>query len=172
MNKPVILVTSATLLLGPLVGHRAAAQNEPAPQQRAAPVANQDADQAESRAARMKARLTDEADARIASIKARLRLTPDQEKNWPGLESGLRDLAKKRADRLIALRNERAQETGQNGLIEHWRRGADLLSERAANLKALADAAQPLYATLDDWQKERFYALVTPVAERWDAGED
>src|ERR1700731_2339346 len=94
MNKSVMLTTSAVLLAGPLFALPALAQNEPAPQQRAAPAEGKPADQAESRAARMKARLTDEADARIAHIRARLRLTPDQEKNWPGLESVLRDLAK------------------------------------------------------------------------------
>src|SRR6476661_6974152 len=39
------------------------------------------------------------ADARIAALKAGLRLTPDQEKNWPAVETALRDLAKQRAER-------------------------------------------------------------------------
>jgi hypothetical protein len=129
----------------------------------------QSADQADSRAARMKARLTDEADASIARIKARLRLTPDQEKNWPGLESELRDLAKKHADRFIALRTESVQVKEQGGFIDYWRRGADLLTERAADLRALADAAQPLYASLDDRQKEHVYDLVAALTGSWDA---
>jgi hypothetical protein len=166
MKTTMTLLTSAAFVAVPLFALPAAAQSPPASQQSAAPAASQSADQADSRAARIKDRLADEADARIARIKARLRLTPDQEKNWPGLESELRDLAKKRADRLIAWRAEKAKDTG---LIDYWRHGADLLSERAANLKALADAAQPLYASLDDRQKERFYELVAPTAGSWDA---
>ncbi|MGP0093871.1 MAG: Spy/CpxP family protein refolding chaperone [Xanthobacteraceae bacterium] len=169
MKKTMTLLTSAAFVAVPLFALPAAAQSPPAPPQGAAPAASQSADQAESRAARIKGRLADEADARIAHIKARLRLTPDQEKNWPGLESELRDLAKKRADRVIAWRAEKAQATKDTSLIDYWRHGADLLSERAANLKALADAAQPLYASLDDRQKERFYELVAPAAGSWDA---
>jgi hypothetical protein len=141
MNKSVILMTSTALLAGPLFALHALAQNEPTPQQRAAPTVSQPADQGDSRTVRMKARLADEADARIARIKVRLRLTPDQEKNWSGVESELRDLAKKRADRLIAQRTERAKDTERTGLIDYWHRAADLLSERSANLKASADAA-------------------------------
>ncbi|MGA7426058.1 MAG: hypothetical protein WBX07_05590, partial [Rhodoplanes sp.] len=51
-----------------------------------------------------------EMDARSARIKADLRLTPEQEKNWPGLESALRDIGKNRADRLVAFRAKRAQQ--------------------------------------------------------------
>src|SRR5690348_831808 len=39
------------------------------------------------------------ADARIAALKAGLRLNADQEKNWPAVETALRDLAKQRAER-------------------------------------------------------------------------
>src|SRR5689334_25000773 len=39
-------------------------------------------------------------DARIAALKAGLKLTPDQEKNWPAVETAIRDLAKQRADRM------------------------------------------------------------------------
>ena len=41
-------------------------------------------------------------DARTARIKADLRLTADQEKNWPGLETALRDIGKTRAERQVA----------------------------------------------------------------------
>jgi len=36
------------------------------------------------------------------------------------------------------------------------RRNADALSDYAANQKKLADAAQPLFASLDERQKQRF----------------
>jgi hypothetical protein len=147
MRKVPMLITVAGLVLaGPLFMVSAGAQNAVERQDRAAITANQ---------------MADEADADIARIKARLRLTPDQEKNWSGLETTLRDLAKKRAERWIARRTEREQHKDDPGdLIEHWRRRSDVLSQRSVNLKSLADAAQPLYASLDEGQKERFYELV------------
>ena len=36
-------------------------------------------------------------DARIAGLKAGLKLTAEQEKNWPAVETALRDLDKQRA---------------------------------------------------------------------------
>src|ERR1700758_5386115 len=39
------------------------------------------------------------ADARIAAIHAGLKLTPDQEKLWPPVESAVREFAKMRIDR-------------------------------------------------------------------------
>ena len=39
-------------------------------------------------------------DARIAGLKAGLKLTAEQEKNWPAVETAIRDLAKERADRM------------------------------------------------------------------------
>src|SRR5260221_10876901 len=43
------------------------------------------------------------ADARIAAIHAGLKLNAEQEKNWPPVESALRDLAKLRAERFAAF---------------------------------------------------------------------
>ena len=96
-----------------------------------------------------------QADARTARIKADLRLTPDQEKNWPGFESAIHAIGMKRADRMVAFRAERGQKQ-QADVIEHLNRQASVLGERAADVKSLADAAQPLYASLDEQQKRRF----------------
>ena len=41
-------------------------------------------------------------DARIAAVHAGLKLTAEQEKNWPAVESALRDLAKQRSERFAA----------------------------------------------------------------------
>src|ERR1039457_7478801 len=41
-------------------------------------------------------------DARIAALHAGLKLTAEQEKNWPAMESALRDLAKQRSERFAA----------------------------------------------------------------------
>src|SRR6476620_2569315 len=47
-------------------------------------------------------------DARVAGLKAGLKLTPEQEKNWPAVETAMRDLAKQRADRMNARAERRA----------------------------------------------------------------
>jgi zinc resistance-associated protein len=106
-------------------------------------------------------------DARIAGLKAGLKLTAEQEKNWPAVETALRDLAKQRAERANA-RAERheTRRAGSNATqpapdtIARMREGADAMTARAANLKKLADASEPLYKSLDDGQKRRFGALL------------
>jgi LTXXQ motif family protein len=95
-------------------------------------------------------------DARTARIKADLRLTAEQEKNWPGLETALRDIGKTRAERQVALRADREQRKEPVDIIEHLNRRAKILGDRSADVKKLADAAQPLYASLDEQQKKRF----------------
>ena len=100
--------------------------------------------------------IVDQYNARTARIKADLRLTPEQEKNWGGFESAMRSISKTNADRAIAARDERAQKKGPGNVIEQMRMEAKYLSERSADRKKLADAAEPLYASLDDQQKRRF----------------
>jgi zinc resistance-associated protein len=109
-------------------------------------------------------------DARIAGLKAGLKLTAEQEKNWPAVETALRDLAKQRAERMNA-RAERRSNRGEAGrdnaaaqpapdAVARMREGADAMTARAAGLKKLADASEPLYKSLDDGQKRRFGALL------------
>lgn len=95
------------------------------------------------------------ADARIAALKTGLKLNADQEKNWPAVEGAIRDLAKQRADRFAA----RASAPRPNDPIERLRTRADAMTAAAAGLKKLADAAAPLYQTLDEGQKRRFVVL-------------
>ena len=97
-----------------------------------------------------------ELDARIARIKADLRLAPEQEEKWSGFESAAHDIIKKRADRQVAGRAERPDQKGSVDFIEQMRQAAVSMSERSVAEKQLADAAQPLYASLDDQQKRRF----------------
>lgn len=101
-------------------------------------------------------------DARIAGLKAGLKLTAEQEKNWPAVEAALRDLAKQRAD----LRNARASvrtdaraSADRPDPIERLRRRADTMAQSGIALKKLADAAAPLYTSLDEGQKRRFVML-------------
>jgi hypothetical protein len=51
--------------------------------------------------------------------------------------------------------------------IERLRKRADAMAERAADLKRFADAAQPLYATLDEAQKRRLQTLIQPRRHGW-----
>ena len=78
-------------------------------------------------------------DARIAALHAGLKLTAEQEKNWPAVESALRDLAKQRSERFAA----RASADRPKDPIERLNLRADVMGQRAAALKKLADAAGP-----------------------------
>ncbi|MFN3657074.1 MAG: Spy/CpxP family protein refolding chaperone [Pseudolabrys sp.] len=96
-------------------------------------------------------------DARIAALKAGLKLTPEQEKNWPAVEAALRDLAKQRADRVAARGGDKDARSGDP--VERLARRAEAMETRGAALKKLADAAGPLYKSLDEGQKRRFTML-------------
>ena len=94
-------------------------------------------------------------DARVAGLKAGLKLTAEQEKHWPPVERAIRDAAKERFDRFSARR-------AAPPLIDpiaRLRQRADAMSGMANTLKRLADAAAPLYQSLDDAQKRRFVML-------------
>jgi len=112
-----------------------------------------------------------ELDARVARIKADLRLTPEQEKKWPGFESAVHDISKTRADRQVAVRAERPEQKGPVDFIEQMRQAAASMSERSVAEKQLADAAQPLYASLDDQQKRRFADEVIQLSRTLDLAQ-
>jgi zinc resistance-associated protein len=96
-------------------------------------------------------------DARIAALKAGLKLKPEQEKNWTPMETALRDFAKQRSDRLA----QRLGAAPASNPVEVLRSRADSMNASAAALKRLADAAEPLYKSLDDGQKQRMFVLMT-----------
>jgi zinc resistance-associated protein len=101
-------------------------------------------------------------DARIAALKAGLELNAEQEKTWPSLESAMRDLAKQRAERFAAWREQRTgseDEDVEINPIDRLARASERLSARAADFGKLAAAAKPLYDSLDDSQKRRFAVL-------------
>lgn len=98
-------------------------------------------------------------DARIAALKAGLKLTPDQEKNWPALETAMRDQAKERSERFAARASADKPAERSADPIERLNRRAEMMTERGATLKKLADAAGPLYSSLDEGQKKRFVVL-------------
>jgi hypothetical protein len=107
-------------------------------------------------------------DARIAALKAGLRLSAEQEKHWPAVETALRDLAKQRAarrsefaDRMRQRREAREAGTdpARPDLYDRLRNAADRMTARANAMKQLADAVGPLYQSLDDGQKRRLATL-------------
>ena len=151
MKKVLLIVTVATLIVGAAFTGLASARDRGDRPDRAALTANQ---------------IVAETDARTARIKANLRLTPEQENNWPGLESALRDIGKNRADRQVAFRAERAQQKDSDDVIAYLQSHAKLLGERSADVKKLADAAEPLYKSLDEQQKRRFANELNPPEPR------
>ena len=129
---------------------------------------------------------TDRADARIAILKADLHLSSDQTQHWAGLESALHDIVVKRAKSWAASRDLQTGRASSNTPvapdssitedettrserdarkvrlddIDEMRREADAYTVQAAELRQIADAAQPLYDTLDDHQRRRLVQFV------------
>ena len=94
-------------------------------------------------------------DANIERIKKTLNLTPEQEKNWAGFNSAMHYLGHNGADRLN-LRIARAKRDPPDDIIEQMRNEAQFLNDRAVDQRNVADAAEPLFASLDDKQKAMF----------------
>jgi zinc resistance-associated protein len=148
------LTVAATLALAMAVPTVALAQQQPAP----APAEQQRFERWRPSAEDIAA-LTD---ARLAGLKAGLRLTPAQEQHWPAIERAIRDSAKERLDRF----NARNAAPPAIDPIERLRQRADAMTTRANSLKRLADAAAPLYQSLDEAQKRRFAMLARMAGPR------
>ena len=100
-------------------------------------------------------------DARIGIVKAALQLTPEQAKYWPAVEEAIRNRAMGRQVRLAARSQQRDQ--GDSDFVDVVRHRADALAQRSAELKQLADAWQPLAATLTPEQKQRLRFFATNI---------
>ena len=103
-------------------------------------------------------------DARIAAVHAGLKLNADQEKLWPPVEAAVRDFAKLRIDRANARMNAGPGDAGKNAdkpedPVARLRQRAEDMGATSAALKKIADAADPLYKTLDEGQKRRLAVL-------------
>src|SRR5207248_965710 len=94
-------------------------------------------------------------DGNIDRIKTELNLTPAQEKNWSAFSSAMHYLGHNGADR-PNLRIARAKRDPPDDIIEQMRNEAQFLNDRAVDQRGVADAAEPLYASLDDKQKQIF----------------
>ena len=105
------------------------------------------------------------------SLKAGLKLTSDQEKLWSPFETAVRDAAKIHMDQMKAMIERMRQmremmeqmqdrETGPTGQmpspVDRLEMMAQRMSERAAALTKVAEAAKPLYASFDNSQKRIF----------------
>lgn len=94
-------------------------------------------------------------DANIDRIKAELNLSPEQEKHWTAFNSAMHYLGHNGADRLN-LRIARAKRDPPDDIIEQMRNEAQFLNDRAVDQRSVADAAEPLFASLNDKQKAIF----------------
>jgi hypothetical protein len=110
------------------------------------------------------------ADARIAAVRAGLKLTPDQEKLWPPVETAVKEFAKLRIDRanarMNAMRDDSRDRQRPDDPVARLRERAEAMGATAAAMKKIADAADPLYKTLDDGQKRRL-AILTHMERRF-----
>ena len=141
MQKPLTPFTAAVLLTGIALAGSAAARDRSDRSDRTELTANQ---------------MTDQAAARAAQLKADLRLTPEQEKNWSAFEVAVVEMWKKQTQQRSAWRAAHAKQQENVDLIDEMRKEADDQIDRSNDRKRLADASQPLYASLDDQQKRRF----------------
>src|SRR3981189_478472 len=66
-------------------------------------------------------------DARMAALHAGLKLTPEQEKSWPGYEQAYRALAASRAEAMTAFRDNRDR---ADDPVTRAQREADFLTKR------------------------------------------
>jgi hypothetical protein len=110
------------------------------------------------------------ADARIAAVHAGLKLTPDQEKLWPPVETAVKEFAKLRIDRANArmntMRDDNRDRQKLDDPVARLRDRAEAMGATAAAMKKIADAADPLYKSLDDGQKRRL-AILTHMERRF-----
>ena len=117
-------------------------------------------------------------DAKLAGLKAGLKLTPDEDKLWPPFETAVRDAAKLHMEQMKAMmdRMQKMREMMQSmnkseemkGMtapgeavspVDRLEAMGQRMSERGAAITKVADAAKPLYGSLDNSQKRRFVLL-------------
>jgi hypothetical protein len=108
-------------------------------------------------------------EARIAAVKAGLQLTQAQQKDWDALEKVVRDVITTRAARQIADVKEAAAFRDKDDVVAGMKLAARDLAARSDEVAKVADAAAPLFASMDAAQKHRFAVLLqsfAPTAQR------
>jgi len=103
-------------------------------------------------------------DIRVGVIKAALQLTPEQEKLWPAVDEAIRARAEARYGRLADLKDRMGRWRDVDPAQLYLQR-ADLLADRAAGLKRLGDAWQPLFQSLTPDQKTRLRLVTVHALE-------
>jgi len=88
-------------------------------------------------------------DAQIATVKQRLKLTPDQERMWPAVETALRQIAYKKD------RNAEHAKTAQVGNAH----GTGSIDPDSAEVQRLKTAAFPLVMSFNNEQKQEVRAF-------------
>lgn len=109
-------------------------------------------------------------DLRIDVVKQALQLSPEQMKYWPQVEDAIRARADARRARIEELVARAREPRFDRNFVDVIQQRAENLSERAAGLKKLATAWQPLYETLSDGQKRRMRVLGMLVLHRFEEG--
>ncbi len=108
-------------------------------------------------------------DARIAAIKAGLRLTPAQEKDWDNLEKIARQVIAARAERQKEAVKEAAAFRDKDDVVSGMKLASRDLVARGEELQKVAEAAAPLFASMDAAQRHSFALLLhsfAPSAQR------
>jgi zinc resistance-associated protein len=95
-------------------------------------------------------------DARIAALHTGLKLSPEQEKLWPGVETAVRIAA----NNAMARRQKFKDAPVPASFVDRLRRRGENAVARGQSLQAIADAVAPLYATLSEDQKHRMPVLM------------
>jgi hypothetical protein len=98
-------------------------------------------------------------DARCGGMKAALKLTPEQNPLWEAFENAVRGGAESRMDDTRQMMENRERMSS----VERMDATAGHLARRADELKKIAEAAKPLYGSLDGAQKRKFDLLNAEV---------
>ncbi|MGJ5045657.1 Spy/CpxP family protein refolding chaperone [Bradyrhizobium oligotrophicum] len=94
-------------------------------------------------------------DSNVERLKTGLNLTEEQAKNWGPFANAMHALGRNGAVRLD-LRIARSKRDPPDDIVEQMRNEAQFLVDRAADQRAVADASEPLFTSLDDRQKQIF----------------
>jgi hypothetical protein len=94
-------------------------------------------------------------DARLGGMKAALKLTPEQNPLWEAFENAVRGGARSRMDDMRQMMENRERMSS----VERMDATAGHMARRADELKTIAQAAKPLYGSLDDTQKRKYELL-------------
>lgn len=158
-----LIVLATTALISPVMAQQqqnrseTASESAPATSQStpALPSPSFPSDRRDEIRSELRDRIVQRVEQRLGDFKNALRLTPEQEARWPAFESGVRDFIRLRAQQLATMRDSQPSTPA-----DRMRQRAESLAAMSSTLKRLADAEDPLYATLTDAQKDRFRDFV------------